>query len=124
MGISKDISIGEEKWIKWIEFDAESASPKDIDKLLEPTKEFWNFLEIECLAECCGIDAFAFWSEDIQNADDKARIPNLRILLNEITKEVESLTDEVVVSSRLNQLMNRKVFLKLLEHLKKNIKST
>ena len=55
---------------------------------------------------------------------DKARIPNLRMLLNEITKEVESLSDEVIVSSQLNQLINRKVFLKLLEHLKKNIKST
>jgi hypothetical protein len=124
MEISKDISVGEEKWIKWIEFDAESANPKDIDTFLDPTKEFWKHLEIECVAECCGIDAFSFWNEDIQNAVDTAGIPNLEILFEEIIGEVESLTDEVIMSSQLNQLMNRDMFLKLLEHLKKNIKST
>lgn len=121
---AKDISTGKDKWIKWIEFDAESTTPKDIDTLLEPTKGFWRYLEIECLAECCGIDAFSFCNEDIQNANDKAGIPNLEILFNEIIEEVKSLVDEVIVSRQLNQLMNRKMFLQLLEHLIQNIKST
>lgn len=123
MEISKDISIGEEKWIKWIEFDAESSTPKNIDTLLEPTKVFWKYLEIECVAECCGIDAFSFSNEDIQNASDKTGLPNLEILINQTINEVESFDDEVIVSSLLNQLLNRKVFLEQLEHIKMNIKA-
>jgi len=124
MDISKDISIGEDEWITWIEFDVESANPKDIDTFLEPTKEFWKHLEIDCVAECCGIDAFSFWNDDIQNAVDKAGTPNLNVLFKEIISQVELLTDEVIMSTQLNQLMNRDMFLKLLKHLTKNIKST
>ncbi|MEQ9166866.1 MAG: DUF6331 family protein [Fulvivirga sp.] len=124
MEFSKDISIAKDKWIKWIEFDAESINSKDIGYLIEPTIKFWKQLEIECLAECCGIDAFSFWAENIQKANKKANISNLENLINQIIEKVAAIKEDVVVSSQLNQLINRKVFLELLEHIKKNIKSS
>lgn len=32
----------------------------NIDTLLKKNEDFWKSLEIHCLVECCGIDAFAF----------------------------------------------------------------
>ena len=45
---TKDISIGKDKWITWVELDIDHNDSFDIDSLLEPTKEFWQNLETEC----------------------------------------------------------------------------
>lgn len=65
MQITKDISIGKDEWIKWIEFDAISIEPLEVDEILEPIKPFLKGLETECMAECCRIDAYSFWDEEI-----------------------------------------------------------
>lgn len=124
MVTSKNISIGKDTWIKWIEFDPKFTKAKQIDSIIEPTKEFWTYLETECVAECCGLDAFSFWPEDIQSATHKAGIPNLELSFSQIIKDIESFNDEVLMSFILNQLINRKVFLQLLEHIKTNIQNT
>ncbi|PXY02275.1 hypothetical protein DF185_06405 [Marinifilum breve] len=117
MSGSKDISIGNDIWIEWIEFDSESVKPKDIDSLLDPTKIFWKHIEVECVAECCGIDAFSFLGEDIIKACKKVGIPNIVVLFDQMIREIELLDDEVLISGLLNQLISRKVFLDLLQHI-------
>lgn len=37
-----DISIGKDKWIKWIEFDSTNEKLYNIDLLLEPTWDFYQ----------------------------------------------------------------------------------
>lgn len=39
-----------------------------LDKHIEGTKEFWRELEVHCVAECCGLDAFDFSNEVIDNS--------------------------------------------------------
>ena len=123
MNHSEDISIGQGRWIKWIEFDPLSVKPLDVDTVLEPTLEFWEDLEVDCLSACCGINAFSFWEDDIHRAYQQSTVPNLEATLNETIREIESMEAEVLVSSRLNQLIHRRVFLQLLEHLVISLKS-
>jgi hypothetical protein len=124
MDESKNISIAEHEFIDWIDFDASSVNPKNIDELIEPTAEFWQNLEIKCVAECCGIDAFSFWTEDIKSATENSKISNLVPLIDKAIVGISNLEDDVIVSSQINQLISKQVFLKLLKHIRKNIKST
>ncbi len=58
-------------------------------------EEFWKYLEVECVAECCGIDAFSFWVEDINRAAMNSKIKNLDIAIDTAIKEFSNLKDEV-----------------------------
>lgn len=124
MQITKDISIGKEEWIKWIEFDAISIEPLEVDDILEPIKPFLKGLETECMSECCGIDAYSFWYEEIVQSAAELNKNELKSHLNIIINELYSSNKEVISSAILNQLINREVFIQLLEHLKEKIKST
>ncbi len=118
MEMTKDISIGQDKWIEWIEFDSSNANPFDIDKMLEPITGFLKLLEIECVAECCGIDAFSFWSEDIQVAHKKYfEKDELLIELENIRDQIADLSSDVLISTLLNQMINKEVFLELIKHI-------
>lgn len=119
--MSDNIRIGKRNWIKWIDFDFKLTEPKRIDSLLEPTIAFWTHIEIECVAGCCGIHAFSFLKEDIQIAAQKSGIKDLKALFDTIINEIKIISDDVVVISQLNQLINRNVFLELLEHIKTNL---
>ena len=124
MQITKDISIGKDEWIKWIEFDAISIEPLEVDEILEPIKPFLKGLETECMAECCGIDAYSFWYEEIVQSSAELNKNELENHINIIINKLSSSNKEVVSSTILNQLINREVFIQLLEHVKEKIKST
>lgn len=113
----EEIFINENQSIKWINFNSEKIQPRNIDSLLDGTHDFWKGLETECVAECCGIQAFSFFKIDIKNALenlDKEEIhSNLIIAKNELLK----IKEEVVVSGLLNQLIHKKIFLELLNHI-------
>ena len=118
MDPTKDISIANNQWIKWIEFDpTDDNAILEIDNLLKPTFNFWDGLETQCVAECCGIDAFAFWEEDIlrssKNFDQTQLVTDLRNVKTELA--VSSKT--IVSSSKLNNLLNKGVFIKIIDHI-------
>ncbi|UTW63092.1 hypothetical protein KFE98_02750 [bacterium SCSIO 12741] len=117
MNHAEDISIGQGKWIHWIGFDAQAVKPMDLDPILEPTLELWENLEVDCLSACCGLNAFSFWEDDILHAQSQTGNPNLKHNLDETIRKIELMEVEVLVSSRLNQLIHKQVFLQLLEHL-------
>jgi hypothetical protein len=121
MEITKDISIGKNKWIKWIEIDPTATDTNIDDKLLK-TKSFWTYLETECVAGCCGIDAFAFWSEDIKIAKEKFNDPYLREYLEELKKEIQNAETVVISSYFLNNNFHKNLFIDLIDHLLKNVK--
>ena len=121
MDRSKDISIGEDEWIEWKDFDEKSVQPLEIDDLLRPTFGFWKRLETECVAECCGIDAFTFWPEDIEQAAKNTCKVTLTEDLIKIKLTLITLSDSVISSDFLNQLIAKEVFLELVDHIIKNI---
>jgi Family of unknown function (DUF6331) len=118
-----DINIAENLWIDWIEFDYKKSNPKDIDDLLEPTIKLWNRLEVHCIAECCGIHAFSFRREDIKNAvadlDQVYYIDEFKTLKFKIS----NLDTYELMSSRINNLFHKNVFLKLIGHISEQIKT-
>ncbi|NUA31864.1 DUF6331 family protein [Cupriavidus basilensis] len=52
-----DISIGEDKWIPFIDLQGKYHDAVDIDEWLAPILPLLDWLETECIAGCCGIDA-------------------------------------------------------------------
>ncbi|MBQ4820737.1 DUF6331 family protein [Aquimarina sp. MMG016] len=91
------------------------------DIYLELNKEFWRDLEIHCVAECCGVDAFDFSKEEIQKTitcyDKEEIINNLDFLLGKI-----ELSDYKYVSSGLfDEYSKKKVFVERIKRIKENI---
>ncbi|XZF14078.1 DUF6331 family protein [Chitinophagaceae bacterium MMS25-I14] len=112
-----DISIGQDQWIQWVDFDTHSDDLFGIDGLLQPLWPFIERLETDCNAWCCGIEAFALWPEDIRKAaasfDKQQLLEDFIHLRNEINASNRS----IVISSLLNNLFDKSVFIKLLDHI-------
>lgn len=118
METTKDISIGKDKWIGWIDFDSTNDNDLfEIDDLLRPSFDFWDKLETQCVAGCCGIDAYSFWKEDIKLAVDKMDKADLITNLLSTKTELESRSEAIVTSGKLNNLINKSVFIQLLDHI-------
>jgi hypothetical protein len=62
-----DIDIGQDKWIIFGELNGLQNQAINIDSLIQPLNDLWQSLETRCVSECCGIDAFDFWSENVLN---------------------------------------------------------
>lgn len=112
-----DICIGDNRWIRWIEFDGATVETTYINDLLEPTVELWENLEIVCLAECCGLGAFSFLPEDVDNAISDLDRNLLLLKLEKLKLEVSKIDNSVLISSRINQLIDKSVFINLVEYL-------
>jgi hypothetical protein len=116
----KDISIGDDQWIEWIDIDRTSTR-FDLDNLLLPTKSFWEALETECVSGCCGIDAFVFWPEDIRIAKEQFSSQALVREFIILKANVIAVNEEVVGSSFFNCSFQKTVFLKLIDHIGTNL---
>lgn len=118
METTKDISIGKDKWIGWIDFDSTDDNDLfEIDDLLRSTFDFWDKLETQCMAECCGIDAYSFWQDDIKLAVGKMDKVDIVNKLLSAKKEIESRSETIVISEKLNNLIDKSVFIQLLDHI-------
>jgi hypothetical protein len=111
------ILLAEGRWIEFIELDGRYDSAMSIDHLLSDTGSLWASLEKFCVADCCGFDAFDFTLEAIKDASrflDPAEqchhIGRLKTALSEFGADV-------VVSKRLNNYADIRVFNALLDHL-------
>lgn len=116
MNHKNDISIGKEKWIKWIDLP-EKYESFNIDYLLEPIDELWAKLETECVSACCGIDAFGLWPENIAKVVEAMDKTELIHKLKNIKKELAFKNEAVVISERLNNLFDKTVFLQIIDYL-------
>ncbi|UKN03487.1 DUF6331 family protein [Paracrocinitomix mangrovi] len=115
----EDILIGEDEYISWINWDLDKVQVHDIDYLIDPKNKFWNSLETLCVAECCGLDAFDWTTENVTKAYLECDREELTKTLEDAINVIENRTENVVSSTRLNQLFDRHVFINLLKHLKK-----
>ena len=85
-------------------------------------KCFFDKLEVECVRECCGIEAFSFMPEDIQKALVGLSAETVIIQLKAMQTAIEEQWwNKTVSSTILNNNFDRKVFLQLLSHIIKII---
>ena len=94
----------------------------DLDPYIVPLNTFFDKLEVECVRECCGIEAFSFMPEDIHKAlvglSAETIVTQLKAMQTAIEEQWWCKT---VSSTILNNNFDRKVFLQLLAHIIKTI---
>lgn len=115
-----DISIGEDCWVEFGNVAGDWAQASPIDPFLEPIMPLIERLETTCVADCCGIDAFALWPEDIQKAVsnlEEQQLETLTTSLLSLHHAIHELPVDLVVSRRINQSFHKDVFLQVLTHI-------
>ena len=94
----------------------------DLDPYMAPLNTFFDRLEIECVRECCGIQAFSFIPDNIQKALVGLSVETVITQLKAIQTAIEEqYWCNTVSSTILNNNFDRKVFLQLLDHIIKTI---
>ena len=94
----------------------------DPDPYIAPLNTFFDRLEVVCVRECCGIQAFSFMSEDIQKALVGLSVETIVTQLKAMQTAIEEQWwCKTVSSTILNNNFDRKVFLQLLNHIIKTI---
>lgn len=113
---SNDISIGPRHWIN-VEKTTLSGELIELDPLMEELLPMRQALETECVAACCGIDAFGLWPEDV--LEHSAYLPKAKLhsQLNALINNIEQQPDADYYSRRLNDCFSRATLLQLLQHL-------
>ena len=115
------ILIGNNLFIEELSIDC-SGKLLDLDPYIAPLNIFFDKLEVVCVRECCGIEAFSFMPEDIQKAlvglSAETVITQLKAMQTAIEEQYWCNT---VGSTILNNNFDRKVFLRLLDHIVKTI---
>ncbi len=115
-GHPDDVSIGKEEWIRFVDITGRTENAVDLDSRIRPLETFWRSLEVNCVSECCGINAHSFSPQDIWNAVRHTHDPQLRQKLTALRNHVDSLSADCVVSGILNQYFDRTMFSRLLDH--------
>ena len=115
------ILIGNNLFIEELPLDY-NGKLLDLDSYIAPLNTFFDKLEVECVRECCGIQAFSFIPDDIQKAlvglSAETVITQLKAMQTAIEEQYWCKT---VGSTILNNNFDRKVFLQLLNHIIKTI---
>ena len=121
-----DISIGEGVWVTFGELAGEPSHVIEIDPQLAAVLPFIETLETECVSECCGINAFVLWPEEIGKAAGGYTGRERDALLSAFAvayNTIEGLPCDTVASMRLNQLFRKSVFLEVLAHIRQAVES-
>jgi len=116
-----DIHISETERIHWVEFDNSSNDLYDVDYIIAKHDDFWTFLQIFCVPDCCGLNAFRFYPDDIANASKEVDKVLLREDLLKLKLDLINSAKDIIISSRMNSLVDKAVFVKLLDHINRNL---
>ena len=117
------ILIGNNLFIEELPIDY-SGKLLDIDPYMSPLNAFFDKLEVECVRECCGIQAFSFIPEDIHKALVGLSAETIVTQLKAMQTAIEGQWwYNAVGSTILNNNFSKKVFLQLLAHIIKTIES-
>ena len=115
------ILIGNNLFIEELPIDY-SGKILDLDPYIVPLNAFFDKLEVECVRECCGIEAFSFMPENIHKAlvglSSESIVTQLKAKQTAIE---EQWWYNTVGSTILNNNFDKKVFLQLLAHIIKTI---
>ena len=115
------ILIGNNLFIEELSIDY-SGKMLDLDPYIASLNTFFDRLEVECVRECGGIEAFSFMPKDIQKAliglSAETIVTQLKAMQTAIEEQYWCKT---LSSTILNNNFDRKVFLQLLNHIIKTI---
>ena len=115
------ILIGNNLFIEELPIDY-NGKLLDLDPYIAPLNAFFDTLEVECVRECCGIEAFSFMPENIHKAlvglSSESIVTQLKAMQTAIE---EQWWYNTVGSTILNNNFDKKVFLQLLAHIIKTI---
>lgn len=115
------ILIGNNLFIEELPVDY-SGKLLDLDPYIAPLNTFFDRLEVVCVRECCGIQAFSFMPEDIHKALVGLSVETIVTQLKAMQTAIEEQWwCKTVSSTILNNNFDRKVFLQLLNHIIKTI---
>ncbi len=106
MKIEKEskVNIAKGKWLKLGSCnDINLDNAKSIDDIINDN-EFWDYLELNCMSECCGINAFRFWQEDIEKVTSKLGRQKILTYLLDINNQIYKLDTNILISTRLNNM--------------------
>lgn len=112
-----DISIGKDEWIPFTDIIGSKKRAVSFDHLITPLEAFWSALKTNCRAECCGIDAFALWPENIHKARSTANVRLLADGLVALRDFVNESRTDLFVSQRINNYFDRQVLLQVIQHI-------
>ncbi|GMB64808.1 DUF6331 family protein [Pectobacterium parmentieri] len=115
------ISIGDDDCIVLPDLTGRYQQAVDIDYLLEGLLPLWAVIETECVAACCGFDAFDFYADTLYAAARKLEPAEFGHALHYAIEQI-ALLDTTVVSSRvLNNLADKQAFIALLQHIRTSL---
>jgi hypothetical protein len=112
-----DLLIGENEWILFVQHDWAKEEWFYIDDLLQHLEPLFDYLEIHCVAGCCGLDAFSFTRDDIWAIVPKIDSEAMVIALESAIETLKVLPHDVLGSKRLNNGIDRNTMLNLLRHI-------
>jgi len=92
-----------------------------VDTFLELDKDFWQELETECVAECCGIDAFDFSDNRIKEVVTFYDAEKIKENINKLIKELEYSSKAKVSSYILNASLSKVEFIEKIKKIEKNV---
>lgn len=118
-----DILIGDDQWIEFISLEGRDDRLVEIDSYLVGLWPLIERLETECVAACCGFDAFDFTSEAILAALNGLDRASLLAACDQAQHDIAHVDSSIVVSHRMNNLADKQVMLQLLAHLHRCIAS-
>ncbi|MUU79175.1 DUF6331 family protein [Winogradskyella endarachnes] len=82
----------------------------NIDNWINKNETFWKALEIHCMVECCGIDAFAFDKETILSKTLQHDVLDIKNNIEAIIKEINISKFDKISSGFFNLYEDKEVF--------------
>lgn len=116
-----DLQIDDDEWIEHISIEARYGQAVDIDAHLAELGPLIDRLESHCVAGCCGFDAFDFTRDAIDAALPGLDRAPLLAACASARNAVAAVASGVVLSNRMNNACDSRVFLRLLEHIASRI---
>lgn len=114
---NNDIRIGDNEFIRWVPLNQEDYREYDASAYFDDAGPFWQRLEAECVAGCCGIHAFDFTPENIKQAAQTPDAAAVKCTLTGLQQSLGNWPENVVCVNRFNQRFDKGVFLHLLDHI-------
>ncbi|MEQ9947799.1 DUF6331 family protein [Pectobacterium aroidearum] len=93
----------------------------NIDYLLEGLLPLWAVIETECVAACCGFDAFDFSADTIYAVARKLEPAEFSHSLHKAIEQITLLDTTVISSTYLNNLADKQAFITLLQHIRTSL---
>lgn len=123
MALAKEnfISIGDNNRIVLPDLTGRYQQAVNIDYLLEELLPLWAVIETECVAACCGFDAFDFSADTIYDAARKLEPAEFSHSLHEAIEQITLLDVTVISSTYLNNLADKQAFITLLKHIRTSL---